>query len=40
MPEDEIAALKAENAQHRQQLAVVLAQNATVQERVRELEAR
>lgn len=37
-PEDEIAALKAENAQQRQQLTVVLAQNAALQERVRELE--
>ncbi|HEX8035726.1 MAG TPA: IS66 family transposase [Ktedonobacterales bacterium] len=39
-PEDEIVALQAENAQQRQQLALVLAQNAALLERVRELEAR
>lgn len=38
--EEEIAALKAENAQQRQQLELARAQNALLLERVRELEAR
>lgn len=39
-PEEEIAVLKAENTQQRRQLDLVLAQNALLRERVRELEAR
>jgi uncharacterized coiled-coil protein SlyX len=39
-PEEEIAALKAENAAQRQRLDLLLEQNSLLVERVRELEAR
>lgn len=39
-PEEEVVALKAENAAQRQRLDLLLEQNALLAERVRELEAR